>query len=114
MSEDPAYDFPRDFRGYGEGGLVGLEWPSNAKIAVSFVINYEEVSSEPSSECSRTNPEPVGWRALHRKRRRRLRIHSSRIPLLRAHRQARLQRRVRIRIWLTSRFLETVQTFQQQ
>lgn len=46
MSADPDYDFPRDFRGYGEEGLVGLKWPNNAKIAVSFVINYEEVGSE--------------------------------------------------------------------
>jgi hypothetical protein len=39
----PDYGFPRDFKGYGEKGLVGLKWPNNAKIAVSFVINYEEV-----------------------------------------------------------------------
>ncbi|KAF7195296.1 Chitin deacetylase 1 [Pseudocercospora fuligena] len=38
----PTYDYPRDFRGYGEEGLQGLQWPSKAKIAVSFVINYEE------------------------------------------------------------------------
>ncbi|KAG8673057.1 hypothetical protein FPOAC1_006360 [Fusarium poae] len=36
------YSFPRDFKGYGEKGVQGLEWPNNAKIAVSFVINYEE------------------------------------------------------------------------
>lgn len=29
-------------KGYGEKGLAGLKWPNNAKIAVSFVINYEE------------------------------------------------------------------------
>lgn len=39
----PDYEFARDFKGYGEKGL-NLEWPSGAKIAVSFVINYEEVS----------------------------------------------------------------------
>jgi hypothetical protein len=39
----PDYGFERDFKGYGEKGLVGLKWPNNAKIAVSFVINYEEV-----------------------------------------------------------------------
>lgn len=38
------YAFPRNFKGYGEKGLEGLKWPNNAKIAVSFVINYEEVS----------------------------------------------------------------------
>jgi len=39
----PDYAFPRNFKGYGEKGLQGLKWPNNAKIAVSFVINYEEV-----------------------------------------------------------------------
>lgn len=37
----PDYGFDRDFKGYGEAGLK-LQWPNNAKIAVSFVINYEE------------------------------------------------------------------------
>jgi hypothetical protein len=37
------YAFPRNFKGYGEKGLKELKWPNNAKIAVSFVINYEEV-----------------------------------------------------------------------
>jgi len=37
------YAFPRNFKGYGEKGLEGLKWPNDAKIAVSFVINYEEV-----------------------------------------------------------------------
>lgn len=39
----PDYGYPRDFKGYGEEGLA-IQWPNNAKIAVSFVINYEEVS----------------------------------------------------------------------
>jgi hypothetical protein len=39
----PEYSFERNFKGYGEKGLPGLKWPNNAKIAVSFVINYEEV-----------------------------------------------------------------------
>ena len=55
MSAGLDYDFPRDFRGYGEKGLVGLKWPNNAKIAVSFVINYEEVNSESSSQRSKTD-----------------------------------------------------------
>jgi hypothetical protein len=41
----PDFAFPRNFKGYGEKGLEGLKWPNNAKIAVSFVINYEEVSN---------------------------------------------------------------------
>lgn len=40
----PDFAFPRNFKGYGEKGLTGLKWPNGAKIAVSFVINYEEVS----------------------------------------------------------------------
>jgi hypothetical protein len=38
----PLYGYDRDFKGYGEKGL-DPKWPNNAKIAVSFVINYEEV-----------------------------------------------------------------------
>lgn len=38
----PDFGFDRDFKGYGESGLQGLKWPNDAKIAVSFVINYEE------------------------------------------------------------------------
>lgn len=37
----PDYDFDRDFKGYGEAGLK-IRWPNDSKIAVSFVINYEE------------------------------------------------------------------------
>lgn len=40
----PDYGYDRDFRGYGERGLPELKWPGNAKIAVNFVINYEEAS----------------------------------------------------------------------
>lgn len=43
-SAHPDYGFDRDFVGYGEQGLK-LQWPNNAKIAVSFVINYEEVGT---------------------------------------------------------------------
>lgn len=39
----PDFHHDRDFQGYGEAGLQGLKWPNDAKIAVSFVINYEEV-----------------------------------------------------------------------
>jgi hypothetical protein len=39
---DDNYDFPRDLVGYGEEGF-NPQWPNGAKIAVSFVINYEEV-----------------------------------------------------------------------
>lgn len=39
---DDKYDFPRDLIGYGEKSH-NPKWPNKAKIAVSFVINYEEV-----------------------------------------------------------------------
>lgn len=35
------FDFSRNLLGYGEEGL-DLQWPDNKKIAVSFVLNYEE------------------------------------------------------------------------
>jgi peptidoglycan/xylan/chitin deacetylase (PgdA/CDA1 family) len=35
------YDFPRDLTGYGRHP-PSAHWPNNARIAVSFVINYEE------------------------------------------------------------------------
>jgi peptidoglycan/xylan/chitin deacetylase (PgdA/CDA1 family) len=40
-SAHPEFGFDRDFKGYGEAGL-NPGWPNDAKIAVSFVINYEE------------------------------------------------------------------------
>lgn len=43
----PDYDTARDFQGYGETGL-NPKWPNDAKIAVSFVINYEEVRHPPN------------------------------------------------------------------
>ncbi len=47
-SRDPLqgtkYDFHRDSVGYGRKSL-NPQWPNGAKIAVSFVINYEEVTN---------------------------------------------------------------------
>lgn len=37
----PPYEFERDLIGYGEHP-VEVEWPNGARIAVSFVLNYEE------------------------------------------------------------------------
>jgi hypothetical protein len=37
------YDFPRDHVGFGRKSH-NPQWPNGAKIAVSFVINYEEVT----------------------------------------------------------------------
>jgi hypothetical protein len=33
-------EFPRDLKGYGEN-TPDPQWPNGAKIAISFVINYE-------------------------------------------------------------------------
>lgn len=45
-NQDPdkgsKYDFPRDLIGYGRHPPQA-NWPNGAKIAVSFVMNYEEV-----------------------------------------------------------------------
>lgn len=38
-----AEDYPRDLRGYG-GQPPHARWPNNARIAVQFVLNYEEGS----------------------------------------------------------------------
>jgi hypothetical protein len=40
--DHPDYSYERDLKGYGEKGL-DPKWPNEAKIAISFVINYEEV-----------------------------------------------------------------------
>ena len=34
-------DYPRDMKGYGATPPV-VSWPGSARIAVQFVINYEE------------------------------------------------------------------------
>ncbi|TVY20926.1 Chitin deacetylase 1 [Lachnellula arida] len=47
--QDTIYDFPRDVVGFGRKSH-NPQWPNGAKIAVSFVINYEE-----GSERSVTN-----------------------------------------------------------
>jgi hypothetical protein len=55
----PDYGFARDFKGYGEKGLQGLKWPNNAKIAVSFVINYEEVRG--TCNQKKNTPPYIRW-----------------------------------------------------
>ena len=39
---DTKYDFPRDTIGFGRKSF-NPKWPAGSKIAISFVINYEEV-----------------------------------------------------------------------
>lgn len=49
-------DYPRDLRGYGEQPPVA-DWPDGARIAVQFVLNYEEgaencvLHGDPASEA---------------------------------------------------------------
>lgn len=38
---EEQYQLPRDFEGYGPSP-PSAEWPNNARIAISFVLNYEE------------------------------------------------------------------------
>ncbi len=38
---DDGTDYPRDFRGYGASPL-DPRWPGGARLALSFVLNYEE------------------------------------------------------------------------
>ncbi len=55
----------RDFVGYG-GNLPAVQWPDNARIAVSVVVNYEEGSEystldgDPAGETSGESPSPLG------------------------------------------------------
>lgn len=66
-SNDPtrgtSYDFPRDLIGYGRDSF-DPQWPDGAKIAVSFVINYEE-GGERSLLEGDTQTESVLWEQPH-------------------------------------------------
>ena len=41
MTADPFAPYPRDLRGYGRA-VPHARWPGGARIAVQFVLNYEE------------------------------------------------------------------------
>jgi putative urate catabolism protein len=41
MIPDPKTFYPRDFKGYG-ANPPDPQWPNGAKVALSFVLNYEE------------------------------------------------------------------------
>jgi len=43
MTSPPFQDYPRDLIGYG-GKPPHAQWPGNARIAIQFVLNYEEGS----------------------------------------------------------------------
>ena len=37
-----SLECPRDLVGYGNQGPTTVKWPNNAKVAINFVLNYEE------------------------------------------------------------------------
>ncbi len=53
-------DYPRNFTGYG-GQPPKVQWPNNCRLAISFVLNYEEgaeacrLDGDPSSESFLTD-----------------------------------------------------------
>ncbi|KAF2668298.1 possibe polysaccharide deacetylase [Microthyrium microscopicum] len=57
------FDFPRDLIGYGRDSF-DPKWPNGAKIAVSFVINYEE-GGERSLLEGDSQTESVLWEQAH-------------------------------------------------
>ncbi|RDW69792.1 hypothetical protein BP6252_08812 [Coleophoma cylindrospora] len=59
MIVDPRYDIPRNMEGYGEDSH-DPQWPNGVRIAVSFVLNYEE-GAERSVEMGDGMSEPYLW-----------------------------------------------------
>ena len=65
-SQNPTYqwhshhDFPRDLLGYGPTPPQHSIWPNNARLALSFVINYEE-GAESSVLLGDTHAENSLW-----------------------------------------------------
>lgn len=55
----PQYDLPRDLEGYGEDSF-DPQWPNDAKIAVSFMLNYEE-GAERTIVNGDSQSEPYLW-----------------------------------------------------
>jgi allantoinase len=55
MNYDTTLPYPRDLRGYGKN-VPHARWPGQARIAVQFVLNYEEggennqLHGDPASE----------------------------------------------------------------
>ena len=56
---DPKYDIPRDLEGYGEDP-VDPQWPNGARVAISFVLNYEE-GAERTYHNGDGHSEPYLW-----------------------------------------------------
>jgi peptidoglycan/xylan/chitin deacetylase (PgdA/CDA1 family) len=62
-NQGTKYDFPRDLIGYGRDSF-DPQWPNGAKIAISFVINYEE-GGEKSLLEGDSQTESVLWEQAH-------------------------------------------------
>jgi hypothetical protein len=62
-NQGTKYDFPRDLIGYGRDSF-DAQWPNGAKVAVSFVINYEE-GAERSLLEGDSQTESVLWEQAH-------------------------------------------------
>jgi peptidoglycan/xylan/chitin deacetylase (PgdA/CDA1 family) len=62
-NQGTKYDFPRDLIGYGRDSF-DPQWPKGAKVAVSFVINYEE-GAERSLLEGDSQTESVLWEQAH-------------------------------------------------
>ncbi|ETN41704.1 uncharacterized protein HMPREF1541_03640 [Cyphellophora europaea CBS 101466] len=56
---DPKYDIQRDLEGFGEESF-DPQWPNGARIAVSFVLNYEE-GAERTYHNGDGHSEPYLW-----------------------------------------------------
>lgn len=56
---EEQYQLPRDFEGYGPTP-PSAEWPQGARIAISFVLNYEE-GGERSTLEGDAHSEPYLW-----------------------------------------------------
>ena len=56
---EEKYQLPRDFEGFGEEGF-DPKWPNGARIAVSFILNYEE-GGERSILDGDKHSEPYLW-----------------------------------------------------
>ncbi|GAB7366741.1 hypothetical protein MBLNU230_g0696t2 [Neophaeotheca triangularis] len=56
---EEKYQIPRDFEGFGEEGF-DPQWPNGARIAVSFILNYEE-GGERSILDGDAHSEPYLW-----------------------------------------------------
>ncbi|RDW87090.1 uncharacterized protein DSM5745_03732 [Aspergillus mulundensis] len=56
---EEKYSIPRDFEGFGEEGF-NPQWPNNARIAISFVLNYVPYLPAPSPHIPTNSTQEEG------------------------------------------------------